>query len=392
MVKVWDWIVVGGGLAGSALSYELAKLGLSVLLVEQSAMPENATRYSYGGIAYWSGTTDLTRQLCQEGLDIHRHLSVELEADTQFRELNLLLTINPDRDPDAILQSYMHFAVPPVLLTAEAACELEPLLNPEAIAGGLLLPHGHVSPEATVAAYQQAFIRLGGQKQLEQVTGFLRMGDCVQGVSTATTVYQAANVAVCAGGLSRSLLQTAEIQTRLYFTQAEIIETPPVEMTLQALVMPAEVERFDLEAIAGSLEKDSLWDEPDLEISPPILDLGVIQFLDGSLRIGQISRVCTNPQDPGNAAESVAKIQAAIGWLLPPLADVSGQWRSCLVSFSGDRLPLVGPLPQVEGLYLFSGFSNPFAILPSLARRFARCATGQTDALVQQLSPSRLLP
>lgn len=51
-MKTYDWIVVSGGITGAALSYELAKVGLSVLLVEQYASPQNATRYSYGGIAY----------------------------------------------------------------------------------------------------------------------------------------------------------------------------------------------------------------------------------------------------------------------------------------------------------------------------------------------------
>ena len=62
-MKTYDWIVIGGGITGAALSYELRKKGLSVLLLEQNAIANNATRYSYGGLAYWSATTPLTRQL-----------------------------------------------------------------------------------------------------------------------------------------------------------------------------------------------------------------------------------------------------------------------------------------------------------------------------------------
>lgn len=64
-MKAYDWIAIGGGITGAALIYELAKKGFSVLLLEQNARSENATRYSYGGLAYWSGTTELTRQLCR---------------------------------------------------------------------------------------------------------------------------------------------------------------------------------------------------------------------------------------------------------------------------------------------------------------------------------------
>jgi glycine/D-amino acid oxidase-like deaminating enzyme len=74
-MKTYDAIVVGGGITGAALAYELVKTGFSVLLVEQNATPQNATRYSYGGLAYWSGTTPLTRQLCQEAIARYNILS-----------------------------------------------------------------------------------------------------------------------------------------------------------------------------------------------------------------------------------------------------------------------------------------------------------------------------
>src|ERR671933_2718596 len=108
-MKTYDWIVVGGGITGAALGYELATKGFRVLLLEQDAtLQQSGTRYSYGGLAYWSGTSELTRQLCQEGIERHRILSEELDTDTQFRELDLLLTIDPDDDPQAVAENYAH--------------------------------------------------------------------------------------------------------------------------------------------------------------------------------------------------------------------------------------------------------------------------------------------
>ena len=143
-MTTYDWIVVGAGITGAALAYELAKQGFSTLLLEQHNPLTGATRYSYGGIAYWSGTTALTRQLCAEGIERHRILSAELEADTQFRELDLLLTIAAHSDPQALVQQYASFAIPPHLLSVAEACGLEPLLNPTAIAGALTVRHGHI--------------------------------------------------------------------------------------------------------------------------------------------------------------------------------------------------------------------------------------------------------
>jgi glycine/D-amino acid oxidase-like deaminating enzyme len=386
-MNTFDWIVVGAGLAGSALSYELAKVGFSVLLLEQAAAPLNGTRYSYGGVAYWSGLTDLTRQLCQESIVLHRQLSAELEGDTQFQERQMLLTIDRDRNPDAIAAEYSQFAVPPALLTAETAQAIEPLLNIEAIAAALLLPHGHVSPQATVASYNQAFLRAGGVIQTARVTGLLRQGQRITGVLTPSDSYEAANVAVCAGGLSRSLLKASGLSVPVYFTQAEIVETPPVDLQMQTIVMPAALKRFSMEAEAS--QADAVWDETGREVLPPVLDIGAVQFQDGSIRIGQISRMLTDPGAVADAAQSEADLRSAIGHILPDLENLPGQWCSCLVSFSGDRLPLVGALPNTEGLHLFAGFSNPFALLPPTARRFAQFATGKPDEIIKALSPQR---
>ncbi|MEP0758772.1 FAD-binding oxidoreductase [Trichocoleus sp. DQ-A2] len=390
MMKTYDWIVVGGGITGAALAYELAIKGFSVLLLEQHASLQGATRYSYGGIAYWSGTTELTRQLCAEGIERHRILSEELDTDTQFRELDLILTIGTDDDPEKVAANYADFAIPPRLLSVSEACEMEPLLNPDAIAAALTVRHGHIEPEKLTQGYTQAFRRAGGEVQIDRVVELLGTGSKIQGVKTPTATYHAAKTVICAGAMSRTLLKAAGIPIRLYFTHTELIETPPVDVQLQTTVMPAEIKRFQLEAQATIPEYDRLWDEPDYEPVPPILDAGAIQFKDGSLRIGQISRAIANPDAKIDAAQSEANLRAAVGKILPALENLPGKWHHCLVAFSSDRLPLVGALNNVDGAYLFSGFSNPLVFVPSLAKHFASWAAGQEDEVLTQLSPLQL--
>jgi glycine/D-amino acid oxidase-like deaminating enzyme len=396
-MTTYDWIVLGNGIAGAALSYELQKVGFSVLLLDRSTTPESATRYSYGGIAYWSGTTDLMRQLCQEGIEIHRQLSDELEAPTEFRELDLLLTVDADRNPTQASAIYAKVAIPPIVLSAEAAAEQEPLLNPAAIAGALCFPHGHVSPEQTVAAYNQAFLRLGGTFEVGMVTDWLRQETQISGVVTSTGTYTAKQIAVSVGAMTRSLLKTAGLTAYQYFTHAELIETPPVDVKLRSIVMPAELQRFEMEAKAGTPDVDRLWDESGHEVTPAVLDAGAIQFQDGRIRIGQVSRTLTDPAAEIDQAASEAALRQSVGRLLPDLQSLPGQWCHCLVSFSGDRLPLVGQIPDQPGIYLFTAFSNPFAILPPLARRFAEAEAScsseafdtQPEPLLSQLSPAR---
>ncbi|BAZ20477.1 hypothetical protein NIES4073_13530 [Kalymmatonema gypsitolerans NIES-4073] len=381
-MKTYDWIVVGAGITGAALAYELAKGGCKVLLLEQNATPDNATRYSYGGLAFWSGTTPLTRQLCDEGRARHRILSQELDADTELRELDLLLTISADADPEAVAASYTRFAIPPKLLSVKEACELEPLLNQEDLAGALTVKHGHIHPEKTTQAYIDAFVRAGGEMEITQVLQILQ-----NQVKTTNEIYYTANTVVCAGGLSRELLKSSGISTKLYFTHAEMIETPPVDVQMRTLVMPANLKRFQLEA--DSTKNDQLWEQPGLELVPPIVDAGAVQFRDGSFRFGQVSRAKSDPHANVNLEQSEAALRASIRKILPKLGNLPGTWHHCLVSFSSDALPLIGLIPEREGVYVFSGFSNPLVIVPPLAQRFADWVSGMEDEIITKLSPVR---
>jgi glycine/D-amino acid oxidase-like deaminating enzyme len=387
----FDWIVIGAGITGAALSYELTKQGFSVLLLDRATDPQSSTRLSYGGIAYWSGTTDLTHQLCEEGIAIHRSLSDELDADTEFREVDLLLTIAPENDPHTIAANYSQFAIPPQLLTIQEACQLEPLLNPKGISGALTVKHGHIEAEKTTQAYCQAMQRLGGKYAISTVTGLIRNhSNRISGVITSdNTKIEAANIAICVGGITRQFLKSQGISVSQYFTHAEIIETAPIEIRFNTLVMPAEAERFQLEANATRPEVDALWETPGHEPAPAILDAGAVQFQDGRIRIGQTSRTLTDPNATIDATQSESDLRAKISRVLPSIGTLPGTWHQCLIAFSRDRLPLIGKLPDLKGIHLFSGFSNPLAIVPPLARRFAIHATGKPDALIESLSPAR---
>ncbi|MGF1512922.1 MAG: NAD(P)/FAD-dependent oxidoreductase [Elainellaceae cyanobacterium] len=382
----YDWIVVGGGLAGSAAAYELARRRFTVLLLEGQS-PLQATRYSYGGIPYWAGTTPLMQQLCQEGIARHRALPEELEADTQLRDLDLLLTIAANQDPGEALKTYADCQISPTLISVSEACDREPQLNPAAIVGALTVRHGHVDPIRLISAYWQAFFRLGGKVHRVTATEVRQQNGCAA-VLTPDEAFTGANVLVCAGGLSRHLLTQAGHPVRQYFTHAELLETAALPPALRTIVMPAHTQRFDLEAEAAQPQHESLWQQAK-PVAAPILDPGAVQFLDGRLCIGQISRTLGDPFAAVDLAESEARIRQAVGQVLPALATLPARCHHCLVAFSGDRLPLIGPVPGADNLHLFSGFGSPFAILPTLAQRFAAHAAAAPDDIIVSLSPRR---
>lgn len=378
----YDWIIIGAGFTGACLAYELSQQKFEVLILEKDSLPDNATVYSYGGLAYWSGTDELTRQLGREGIELHRQLTEELEQDTEFRELDLVLTIDRNADPQAIAKEYDRFEIEPDFLSVQEACKLEPLLNPNAIAGCLHLPHGHIHPQKTTDAYLQAFLRNGGEIKYEGASDFVIEQERVLGVKTKHDTYYAANIAVCAGGLTRSLLLRAGIKIDNYFTHAQLIVAPPVELKLNTIVMPAVQQRFSLEAAAREFVFEG---NSDRDRQSSILDPGAVQFLDGSLCMGQISTITSQPDAKFDAVAEAAKIRQQVGNILPSLEKIPGTYHHCLVAFNDRAIALVGKLPSVAGIYLFSGFTSTLVFAPVLARRFARWITGKPDAIVEQL-------
>jgi len=390
-MSAYDWIVVGAGITGSALSYELSKNGFKVLLLDPNPFLDSATRYSYGGLAYWSGTTELTRTLCEEGRKRHQILSEELGVNTELRELDLIFPFHTPDDREILAQKYRYFATPPKFITIQEACELEPLLNPNAISGAFTVRHGQISPEHLNTGYIQGFKRWGGTLILDQVLQIHPIRNQAVDVTTRLGQYQAEKIAICAGGFSRQLLKNAGISIPIYFTHTEILETPPVDLKLQTIVMSATMERFQLEAKATQRDLEPLWEKPGHELTPFILDKSAAQLFDGRIRMGQPSHALSDVNAPVNLIESESLIRQEIAKILPVLANLPTTCYHCLVAFSSDSLPLIGAMADFDKIHVFSGFSNPLVFIPPLAQRFADFITGQSDPIITQLSPSRFL-
>lgn len=384
----YDVIVVGGGLTGSALAYQLARQKIKVLLLEKEPNFNNATIFSYGGISYWCGTTIFTKRLCQESLEIHQNLSSELEADTEFRILDLLFTIDKNQNPEQVAREYQQFYIQPDLLSVQESCQLEPLLNPEMINGCLKFSQGHVNPSKIILAYQQGFVKLGGKIVIEPVSSLIKENDKIIGLKTDKYTFSTDKVVICAGAFSRKLLQNIGIKIPLYFTHAQLIKTEPTQIKLRSLVMPSTTKRFVMETEMTNEDNNYLWDNPNNQVRGNVIEAGAIQFLDGSLCIGQISQIITNPFAEIESTISETKIRQAISKVLPSLSRLTGKWYNCQVAFSKTLPFMVGDISGIKGLSIFSGFTSPFVFVPPLARYFADYLVNHNEQITDKLKLS----
>ena len=178
------------------------------------------------------------------------------------------------------------------------------------------------------------------------------------------------------GDYRDSLLQKSGITVDNDFTYAQLITTPPADLELATVVMPAVQQRFRLESQPAAID-------PEIPAEQVILDPGAVQFKDGSMCIGQISAISDRPEFDLATAE--AEIRDRVGSVLPLLEDIPGTCHSCRVAFNRQGIALVGKIANTTGLHLFSGFTSTLVYAPILARRFAQAQQGTTDPIIDKL-------
>ncbi|MEI6428376.1 MAG: FAD-dependent oxidoreductase [Pseudanabaena sp. ELA607] len=435
MTHTYDWLVIGGGLTGAALGYELQKAGLSVAIVEPQPLLKplsqpllgadlttatpgqpsakirpSATRASYGGIPYWAASDRMIAEIFGHSWQRYGELATELTRpqlnDLELRTLDLLLTVGEgEAVPDVFSYDIDDGAKTklPWLSRAEVI-DFEPALaqaSPAVLRGALHAKHGHINPIKLVQGYLQGLQRLGGTIIPATVTALKRDGCRVVGVETDQGNFYGMDLAVCSGGWSRRLLQESRLPSLadcIYFTHAEVLELWPLPSVIQpqAMIMPAITNRFAIETTASTSSQDVHWQAANHEFLPPSIDIGAIPFQDGKLRIGQVSRVHSNSDLVIDQSQSEGMIRQGMMALLPQLSELHGNWYHTLVSFSRDSLPLVGALPEPQNVHLFTGFTTPFAYVPALAVNFANYVVNDApsapiQAMMQAFSPHRFI-
>src|SRR5512136_1009540 len=92
-----DVVVIGGGVNGCSLAYNLAKKGIDVVVVEKKYLTSGATGACGAGIRQqWS--TRENASLAIQSVKIFEQLSKELGQDIEFRQGGYLIAIHDKKE------------------------------------------------------------------------------------------------------------------------------------------------------------------------------------------------------------------------------------------------------------------------------------------------------
>ena len=212
-----DVVIVGGGISGCALAYQLAKRKVDVMLLERERLGSQSTGKCAGGVRQQFSTEDNVRvmRLSVKLLEIFEQ---ETGHPADFRQIGYLFVFTqPQQVEDFRHNMEMWHRVG---LTearwvdpAEAA-KMVPVLNVDDVLGCTFCPtDGIASPNDVTFGYAAAARRLGARlKEGVEVTGIDIASGRVQGVRTSAGDIATRLVINCAGPWAASIGRMAGLE------------------------------------------------------------------------------------------------------------------------------------------------------------------------------------
>lgn len=344
----FDIAIVGAGIVGAACAWEFARNGLQVAIVELAEIGGGATAAGMGHLAVMDDSP-AQFALTNYSQSLWRELAAELPADVEYLPCGSLWVAADEMEMDEVRRKYSYYSarsLPVEMLDTRAMAEAEPNLRP-GLAGGLILKNDSVIYPPCAARYFVAeACRLGaavfqGRRvvKAEKGSAHLDNGETVKANRTV----------IATGTAARRMFPMLDVQPR----KGHLLITD----RYPGFVHHQLIELGYLKS-AHSLQADSVAFNAQPRKT-------------GQLLIGS-SRQYGN-EDPAVDTGMLARmLQRAIEYM-PGLRSVSSirTWTGFRAA-TPDKLPIIGPAPEIPGVYLATGHEG-LGISTSLATARLLC-------------------
>lgn len=332
MASARDVVIVGAGIVGCSIAFELAKAGMQVCVLEKGGIGEESSAAAAGMLSGQHGVTNFgpRYQLHLEARELHAGLADELRELTgidvgfcRWGLLELLFTPGEVRAADRCYTIQTQAGLRVERLTREEALEREPALTPDIQGAIRYVDEAHVHNGRLTIALGEAAQRVGAElRSGEPATALIRQGERVVGVRTSSETLQTATVVVANGAWSADLVRPLGLVLPVKPVRGQMLAVRTVPRAVHQVIYGRHmyvVPRPDGETLVGATVEDvGFRKEVTLE--------GLEELIQAGRRIA-----------PGIMGQSVVRTWAG------------------LRPGSPDGLPLVGPVNGLSGLCLAVG-------------------------------------
>lgn len=359
MANTTDVVIIGSGIIGNATAYNLAKQGVSVIVLEGSKDIGNGGSSRNGGGVRQSGRDKRELPIAMWGIQtIWPGLSEELGVDCEYYQKGNL-RLGKTEEHLGILRNLTNNAkscgLGVDMITGEEAREICPWLSDEVIGASWCPTDGHANPMVTTLAFYRRAYQLGVQyitgtrvKEIRKICGRARVV-----VTEDGDVFEGGTILLAAGYASRAIANTVGIDVPMVPQIQEALVTEVQPPMFWQMLGTAEADFYGHQTSHGSfvfggssgLENFQGWKE-----GTP---------LTSSLTT---SAVCRGIMGYFPALHNAKIVRSWAGWL----------------DICADKVPVISLVEEVPGLILACGFcGHGFGIGPAVGRLLSQLAMGQ---------------
>jgi len=348
MIKKADLVIIGGGVVGCSVAYNLAKLGAkNIILLEKNTLASGSTGRCGAGIRQQFGTK-MNCILARESIKIFENLSQELEYDIELNQGGYLILAYTEKEVNQFKKNValeQSLNIKARFITVEEAKEIVPPLNTEGILAATFCPtDGHANPFKTNFAYAEAAERLGVKiYTFTEVKEIETENHKIVAVNTDKGKLLTPMVVNAAGGYSGIIGKMVGVDIPVYSQRHQILITEPIDPLFRPMLMSFSRNFYGKQTPHGSI---------------------IMGFGDPNER---------KDGDIGSSWQFAQEMAQKMTAVLPLLKEVSmvRQWAG-LYNMSPDAQPILGEHPQIEGFYMALGFSgHGFMLAPITSKLIA---------------------
>ena len=353
-------VICGGGVIGACTAYFLRRHGVDVIVVERAEIAAAASGKAGGFLARdWCAGTPLDT-LARRSFALHAQLPGEIAGDWGYRPMSAYGGhVAPDGDPRRNTPSVLGWLSDGVVIAQRI---------------GTTETTAIVHPQKFTSAVMNAALAQGAELRRGRVTGIIRDADGTRakGIAVEGIIIEADAVVIAMGPWS--------------LLAAQWMSLPAVYGQRSPSIV------YD---IGPNVPADALFLECETEGSA--VSIEVFPRADGSTHVTALSDIAPLPLDPAAVTpnrDAIARLQAMSERLSPLLRpDKIIAQQACFRPVTEDGLPLIGRVPQSDGLYVATGHNvwgilNAPATGEAMAQLIAEGRTRQVD--LAPFDPARL--
>ncbi len=232
MSQTYDAVIIGGGIMGCSIAFQLAQRGLKVALLEKNNIGAGGTGSS-SAVVRQHYSNELTARMALHGLRVFQNFEAQVGGESGFTKTGFALVVaaKDQAGLEANVALQRKVGVPAELISAETLQELMPgLVTTDFVTAAYEPESGYADPYLTVTSYAEAARRLGVKVfQDTEVTGVRLASGKVVGVDTPKEKFNAPLVLNSAGAWGKRVAKMAGIGVPINAcrVQVSLFRPPP---------------------------------------------------------------------------------------------------------------------------------------------------------------------